>query len=94
MGVLDLTSFTAYTLEQCVDACSQYNFRDKNATCQAVVINDDVAFLRGRGNGANCWLKSNTESFWGKGFTTAKLEEGEWEGVVSEGMRVCSRDKY
>jgi hypothetical protein len=75
-GVLDIASFTAYTLEQCVDACSQYNLKAKNDTCQAVVINEDVGFLHSTGNGANCWLKYNTKSFTGKGFTTAKAVVG------------------
>jgi hypothetical protein len=75
-GVIDLASFTAYTLEQCVDACSQWNFRAKDETCQAIVINNDIGYQRSDGNGANCWLKSNTGSFGGKGFTTAKLVVG------------------
>ncbi|KAF2824460.1 hypothetical protein CC86DRAFT_384087 [Ophiobolus disseminans] len=58
----DLTSFTAYTLEQCVDACSQWNAAHGNRGCKGVVISYRVMYKRQTGNGANCWLKSGAES--------------------------------
>ncbi|USP73584.1 hypothetical protein yc1106_00858 [Curvularia clavata] len=59
----DLMAFTAYTLEQCVDACSQYSaMANKNETCKAVVINSQFLQSYETGNGANCWLKGTAES--------------------------------
>jgi hypothetical protein len=59
----DLMSFTAYTLEQCVDACSQYSaMGNKNETCKAVVINSQFRQSYETGNGANCWLKGTAEN--------------------------------
>lgn len=74
----DLMEFTAYTLEQCVDACSQYSaMASKNETCKAVVINSEFRQSYETGNGANCWLKGTAESAsTGKtGYTAAILRE-------------------
>lgn len=71
----DLTGMVAYTLQQCVDACSTYNQVAGNTTCRAVVL---ISFLRSSyfGNkGANCWLKKTgdgaTES---AGYTLARVK--------------------
>lgn len=52
-------SFTAYSLQQCVDACSQYNYR-AGSGCKGIVIQGNVGRSSRLGNGANCWLKNNT----------------------------------
>lgn len=54
----DLVSFTAYTLQQCVEACSQYNEMKLGTKCAVAVINSAVENLRTSkmGNGANCTL--------------------------------------
>jgi hypothetical protein len=57
----DLFAFTAYSVQQCVDACSQWNeSATKNATCLAAVISSKLGVQRTQGTGANCWLKSST----------------------------------
>jgi hypothetical protein len=75
----NLMSFTAYTLEQCVDACSQYSAMGNgtNATCRAAVVNADFSQQYLSGNGANCWLKSGAgDARTGQtGYTAAVLQE-------------------
>ncbi|KNG52152.1 hypothetical protein TW65_00619 [Stemphylium lycopersici] len=75
----NLMGLTAYTLEQCVDACSQYSaMGSANGTCKAAVINSDFRQRYETGNGANCWLKGGAEdaSTAKKGYTAAVLREG------------------
>jgi hypothetical protein len=55
----DITAFTAYTLQQCVDACSQWNEVQSSLPCVGIVINSRLGSQRSQGNGANCWLKSS-----------------------------------
>ena len=80
-NILDSTlmSFTAYTLEQCVDACSQYSAMDSstNNTCKAAVISSDFRGRYETANGANCWLKSGAgnASTGQNGYTAAVLRE-------------------
>ncbi|KAL1800839.1 hypothetical protein ACET3X_001181 [Alternaria dauci] len=80
-NILDSTlmSFTAYTLEQCVDACSQYSAMDNssNNTCKAAVISSDFGRKYETANGANCWLKSGAgnASTGQNGYTAAVLRE-------------------
>jgi hypothetical protein len=75
----NLMVFTAYTLEQCVDACSQYSAmgNNTNATRKAAVINGDFIQRYESGNGANCWLKSGAvdASTGQTGYTAAVLQE-------------------
>jgi hypothetical protein len=75
----DLMSFTAYTLEQCVDACSQYSAMNggANTTCKAAVISSDFSARYETANGANCWLKSGSgdASTGQNGYTAAVLRE-------------------
>jgi hypothetical protein len=62
-GNSDIASFTAYTLQQCFDACSQWNEMGRaNVSCVAAVVSSKLAITRASGNGANCWLKSNAIS--------------------------------
>ncbi|KAH7549205.1 hypothetical protein J3E72DRAFT_344457 [Bipolaris maydis] len=75
----NLMAFTAYTLEQCVDACSQYSaMGNKNETCKAVVINSQFRERYETGHGANCWLKGSADdaSTGKSGYTAAVLREG------------------
>ncbi|EUC48607.1 hypothetical protein COCMIDRAFT_86783 [Bipolaris oryzae ATCC 44560] len=75
----NLMAFTAYTLEQCVDACSQYSvMTNKNETCKAVVINSQFRERYETGYGANCWLKGSADNAsTGKaGYTAVVLREG------------------
>lgn len=75
----DLMAFTAYTLEQCVDACSQYSaMSNKNETCKAVVINSQFREKYETGYGSNCWLKGSADnaSTGKSGYTAAVLREG------------------
>jgi hypothetical protein len=74
-----LMSFTAYTLEQCVDACSQYSAMSDgtNATCKAAIINAEFSQRYVNENGANCWLKSGAgdAKIGQTGYTAAVLQE-------------------
>ncbi|KAF2824476.1 hypothetical protein CC86DRAFT_371799, partial [Ophiobolus disseminans] len=54
----DLVAFTAYSLAQCADACSQWNTLPQNISCVGVVIGGLVSTRIQNGNGANCWLKA------------------------------------
>ncbi|XP_014551604.1 hypothetical protein COCVIDRAFT_30878 [Bipolaris victoriae FI3] len=75
----NLMAFTAYTLEQCVDACSQYSaISYRNETCKAVVISSQFREKYETGYGANCWLKGSADngSTGKSGYTAAVLREG------------------
>jgi hypothetical protein len=61
-GVPDLMSFTAYTLQQCVDACTQWNAMGNRPLCMASVIASSFQYRRTSGNGANCWLKNASKN--------------------------------
>ncbi|KAI4614657.1 uncharacterized protein J4E87_009458 [Alternaria ethzedia] len=78
-NILDtiLMSFTAYTLEQCVDACSQYSAMNASSACKAAVISSDFSTRYETENGANCWLKSGSgdASTGQNGYTAAVLRE-------------------
>lgn len=53
----DITGISAYSLQQCIDACSTFNTRGGSTKCAAVVLNADLAKSYDINNGANCWLK-------------------------------------
>lgn len=59
-GMVDLMSFTAYSFQQCVDACSQWNAMGRKPTCMGAVVGANFKYRRTSGNGANCWLKNAT----------------------------------
>jgi hypothetical protein len=76
----NLVAFTAYTLEQCVDSCSQYSAMSNStdgAKCKAAVINAAFSKQYESSNGANCWLKSGAgDASTGQGgYTAAVLQE-------------------
>jgi hypothetical protein len=71
----DITGFVAYTVQQCIDACSTFNQVAGNTTCKAVVIGKALSTDYKTNKGANCWLKNiagPTGVF--KGVTFAKLK--------------------
>ncbi|KAF2827846.1 hypothetical protein CC86DRAFT_465677 [Ophiobolus disseminans] len=55
----DITGISAYSLQQCIDACSTMNTRD-GKKCAAVTIGPDLAHAYEINNGANCWLKEKS----------------------------------
>ncbi|KAH9869905.1 hypothetical protein J1614_006826 [Plenodomus biglobosus] len=57
----DITGIIAYTLQQCVDACSTMNEVAGQRRCVAVALNHDLAAAYRNLKGANCWLKSGVE---------------------------------
>ncbi|KAF2026212.1 hypothetical protein EK21DRAFT_74698 [Setomelanomma holmii] len=57
----DITGITAYSLQQCVDACSTMNEVEGIAKCQAVALSQALSDEYGHNKGANCWLKNVTE---------------------------------
>jgi hypothetical protein len=59
-AVPDLMSFTAYTFQQCVDACMQWNAMGNRPICMAAIVSSTFRYRRTAGNGANCWLKRNS----------------------------------
>jgi hypothetical protein len=61
-SVTDLMSFTAYTFQQCVDACMQWNAMGNRPMCMASVVSSTFQYRRTSGNGANCWLKVNSST--------------------------------
>lgn len=55
----DVSGVVAYTLQQCVDACSTMNFIAGKKTCKAILLNDHLsATYTGPNHRANCWLKT------------------------------------
>ncbi|KAJ4580578.1 hypothetical protein HRR82_004246 [Exophiala dermatitidis] len=53
-GNNDILWFISYSLEICLEACSNLNTRTGNATCNGVIYNANV----GHFPAGNCWLKS------------------------------------
>jgi hypothetical protein len=59
VGGNDLAAIVAYTLQQCVDACSEMNnLASARNACKGVVMAEDLSNRYLKGNRANCWLKS------------------------------------
>jgi len=57
--IKDRVGIVAYTIFDCMEACSQYNRFNGRNTCQAVTFN--AALGRAYASqGANCWLKNAT----------------------------------
>jgi hypothetical protein len=57
----DITGITAYSLQQCVDACSTMNEVEGTTKCRAVALSQALSDEYGHNRGANCWLKNVTE---------------------------------
>jgi len=72
IGVGNLAGFVAYALQDCIDACSQYNEEHKSRDCHAVVLNTMMAEERK----GNCWLKgghSNADMKASSTYTAAQM---------------------
>jgi hypothetical protein len=59
----DITGIFAYTLQQCIDACSTMNAINKDDGCKAVVLISSLKREYEMNRGANCWLKSNSTTW-------------------------------
>lgn len=57
----DITGIYAYTLQQCIDACSTMNEVAGEIRCVAAAIGEDISGDYQLNKGANCWLKSRTD---------------------------------
>ncbi|KAI8932929.1 hypothetical protein NX059_010400 [Plenodomus lindquistii] len=57
----DITGVLAYTLQQCVDACTTYNKMQGTGKCTAVVLDRNMAQKYAANNGATCWLKNMSD---------------------------------
>lgn len=70
----DITGISAYSLQQCIDACSTMNIVVKSSKCVAVSVNKWLGEEMQINSGANCWLKtSKANSFRRTGSTLAML---------------------
>jgi hypothetical protein len=70
----DLTGMVAYTLQQCIDACSTYNQVAGSTVCKAAVLISTLSTSYATNKGANCWLKKKAEgSVRAVGYTLAKV---------------------
>jgi hypothetical protein len=56
-GQGDITGITAYTMQQCIDACGTWN-HVSSLKCAAVILSENLGFEYGVNFGANCWLKN------------------------------------
>jgi hypothetical protein len=71
----DVSATTAYTLRQCIDACSMLNVVSGKKTCKAIVLDGNMATSYAKPKGANCWLKEvSTTPYFGTGLTLAVLQ--------------------
>jgi hypothetical protein len=59
----DITAIFAYTLQQCIDACSTMNAINNDDNCKAVVLISTLKREYEMNKGANCWLKSNSTTW-------------------------------
>jgi hypothetical protein len=57
----DLTGISAYSIQQCIDACSTYNSIAGEDKCKAVVLNRNLKNMYTENKGGNCWLKSDVK---------------------------------
>jgi hypothetical protein len=55
----DISMLTAYTMEQCIEACIILNVFQNNRTCVGVAHSPLMSYRYETGGG-NCFLKSNT----------------------------------
>ncbi|KIW16699.1 hypothetical protein PV08_03887 [Exophiala spinifera] len=53
----DIVSFISYTLDTCINACSNMNTRSGEMTCHGVLFNSNMQTIFEE-NAGNCWLKS------------------------------------
>jgi hypothetical protein len=55
----DITGISAYSIQQCIDACSTWNAGEGSSgkKCKAVAIGADLEHAYEINKGANCWLK-------------------------------------
>lgn len=54
----DLLNFVAYTLDDCIEACSNYNNINQTTICRGIVFNANMDLITEEYNG-NCYLKSS-----------------------------------
>jgi hypothetical protein len=57
----DIIAFVAYTIQQCVDACSNMNTIAGSVKCRAVAMTDGINYEWDNNIAANCWLKSASQ---------------------------------
>ena len=57
----DIIAFVAYTIQQCVDACSNMNVIAGSVKCRAVAMTDGINHEWDNNVAANCWLKSASQ---------------------------------
>ena len=57
----DIVAFLAYTMQQCVEACSNMNVIAGSVKCRAVAMTNEVAYEFDNSIAANCWLKSASQ---------------------------------
>jgi hypothetical protein len=69
----DITGIFAYSLQQCIDACSTMNAINNDDNCKAVVLISTLAAQYELNKGANCWLKSNYTTWDGVADTRANF---------------------
>jgi hypothetical protein len=55
----DITGISAYSLQQCIHACSTFSSRPGNKNCKAVAIGPALEHAYNINSGANCWLKES-----------------------------------
>ena len=53
----DIISFISYTLDTCINACSNMNKISGETTCHGVLFNSNMQTIYNQNQG-NCWLKS------------------------------------
>ncbi|KAK4945592.1 hypothetical protein LTR10_015211 [Elasticomyces elasticus] len=56
-GGNDIINIIAYTLDACIEACSNLNTIANATTCHGIMFNGNMEFVVAEDNG-NCWLKS------------------------------------
>ncbi|USP80176.1 uncharacterized protein yc1106_07450 [Curvularia clavata] len=57
----DIIAILAYTLQQCVDACSNMNIIAGSVKCRAVAMTNGLDYEYQNNIAANCWLKSASQ---------------------------------
>ena len=57
----DIIAFEAYTIQQCVDACSNMNTIAGSVKCRAVAMTNGLNYEWEGNVAANCWLKSASQ---------------------------------
>jgi hypothetical protein len=73
----DITGMYAYSLQQCIDACSTMNLVRGALICKAVALDRDALAAYRKNHGAICWLENATTPRYAVSRTTVAISKAQ-----------------